>query len=172
MKIPAIALAVVLSAASLWGQALVGYAGASATSGTAAAGSASKVGDSGMGGLHRKMSAAMGDTSTAGKSQGTNTQTPVHSAPADSRMQCKEMKSDAHAMSGKQCKEMHGTAGTKAGCCRKSKDGKMAHEMDCCKHGNCAHEKKRTGTEGAGKEASGKQTTQNQELKITFVGAK
>ena len=180
MRVPAIVLATVLSAASMWGQAIVGYAGASAASGTAATGSASKVGDSAMSGLHNKMSAAMGQPAGSG-GQGSSSDTHVHAAPADSGvhsqmhsgMQCKEMKSGAHSMAGKQCKGIHGAnMQGKAACCRRSKDGKMAHEMECCKHGNCAHEKKAAGTEGAAKDTTAKQTTQNQEMKITVVGAK
>ena len=168
MKVPAIVLAMVLSAASLCGQALMGYAGATAVSGSTAAG-ASKVADPAAG-LHSKMAAAMGQTETTGHNATGNSrthtegQTQVHVHPAEhsqsgmhsgvhSQMHCKEMKSDARGMSGKQCREMHGTDmhgtdmdgaemhGTRAACCRKSKDGKMA-DTSCCRQGKCARMKK------------------------------
>ena len=144
MKVPAIVLAVVLSAASLCGQALVDYAGATAGSSTSGAGAAKGINPAA--GLSNKMSAAMGETTGGSKAQSDGqTQVIVHPAEhsdmhsgAHSPMHCKEMKSDAQGMSGKHCKEMHGTEmhGTKAACCQKSKDSKKAG-TGCCNQGKC-----------------------------------
>ena len=158
MKVPAIVLTMVLSAASLCGQALMGYAGATAVSGSTAAGASKVAGPAA--GLDSKMAAAMGQTEATGHNPTDNSrmhmegQTQVHVHPAEqsqsgmqpgahSKMHCKEMKSDAQGMSGKQCKEMHGTDmdGARAACCRKSKNGKMAG-TSCCKQGKCARMKK------------------------------
>ena len=103
MKIPAIALAVVLSAASMWAQALVGYAGAASSSATAAAGSAKKIGDAGMGRLSRKMASATGQSATGSGThpgvQGQPTSTRVHTdahSPEKTGMPCNDTKRDAH----------------------------------------------------------------------------
>ena len=150
MKIPAVVLAVVLSAASIWAQALVGYAGATASSGTAAAGSASKLTDSGMGAVQRKLSAAMGEPTAVGRmnssTHGTKTEVHVRSARADSGMHsgmhCGEMKSSAHAALGKQCKEVRG-----------AKTGGAPEKTES----------------GANQAAA---ATGKNDMKITFVGAK
>ena len=141
MKIAAVVLAVVLSAASMWAQAIVGYAGAAAASGTTTAGAASKLGDSGMGGLHRKMGSAMGNTGSRATKPGAH----VQSAPANSGVHSEiHCKSRAQATSREQC----------------------------------VHEKQGAGTEAAGKvpatgkETSGVKATQNEGMKITFVGVR
>jgi hypothetical protein len=139
MKVPAIALAVMLSAASMYGQATIEYGAAMGGSATAASGASKGINPAA--GLGNKMASAMGDQSG---STGTHTEvhsgmhSTMHSGTQSTTMHCKEMGSDAQGMSGMHCKEMHGA---KAGCC-KNKDGKMTHAMGCCKHGKCAREKK------------------------------
>ncbi len=172
MKVPAIVLAMVLSAASLSGQALMGYAGATAVSGSTAAG-ASKVADPAAG-LNRKMAAATGQTETTGPNTTGNSrthtegQTQVHVHPAEhsqsgmhpgahsgahSQMHCKEMKSDAQGMSGKQCREMHGTDmhGTDMdgaemhgtrAACCRKSKDGKMAGTSCCRQGQCARMKK------------------------------
>ena len=126
MRIPAIVLAVVLSAASMWAQALVGYAGAASSSATAAAGSANKIGDAGMGRLSRKMASVTGQSATGSRTRpGAQAQrvvllhTDAQSA-AKTGTPCKDTKPDAHCppenqASGKEPVAKEGAAQEPAG---------------------------------------------------------
>jgi hypothetical protein len=151
MKMSAIVLAMVLSATTMFAQALAGYAGLTAQSGTAATGAAHAT-DPGAG-LHKKMAAAMGDapqtatatTQTQNAPEDKATHSDMDGMHSDmkgmhSGMHCKEMHSGTQGMSGTHCKRMHGA---KAGCSR-MKDSKTAHA--CCKHRKCDRMKKESET--------------------------
>jgi hypothetical protein len=123
MKIPAIALAVVLGAATMSAQALAGYAGASAASGTAATGVA--LGSAGAG-LHHKMAAAMGGSSQAAPAPAETETAPSSAKPAGhpACMRGKRMSSGMRgAHSGMHCARMRGAKAAHCPC--RNKDGKM-----------------------------------------------
>src|SRR6266508_1750635 len=112
MKVPAIVLAVVLSAASLCGQATVGYAGATAGSSTATTSAAKGINPGA--GLSNKMAAAMGETTGPHTTGDSRTHRVAQTAASSETHSSAHSGMHSEAQSGmhsqEQCKKEQGDA--------------------------------------------------------------